>query len=177
MAFGERKKYLPPYPEAVTRILLIGIFLTTIAFTQGQTYFQAYPKEVAAFNQFKEYHQVTIDSVFRKFNIDPALALSVVAPEIGHYSVWQDKMEVAVVSLFYVEMGSEYNDFSIGYFQMKAAFAERVEEYIKTFSLTEFYSLLKFEDLYPAGVREERVARMQSGSFYFYLQENESNMV
>lgn len=131
----------------------------------GQTYFETYPKEVAAFNQFRKHYESSNDSVFRKYKIDPVLALSLVAPEIGHYSVWQDKMEVAAVSLFYVEMGTEYSDFSIGYFQMKAAFAEKVEESIKVFSLSEFYSLLKYKGINPGAQREERVARMQSVPF------------
>ncbi len=149
----------------MTRILSLIFFLASIECAHGQTYFETYPKEVAAFNQFRKHHRVANDSVFIKYKIDATLALSLVAPEIGHYSVWQDKMEVAVVSLFYVEMGTEYNDFSIGYFQMKAVFAEKVEEYIKSFSLSEYYSLLKYKDLNPTAQREERVARMQSVAF------------
>ncbi len=165
MAFSERPKHLPAPCKTMNRLLFICSFLFTLMEARGQTYIEVYPNEATAFQQFKIKYQSTTDSVFRKYGIDRALAISIVAPEIGHYSVWQDKMEVAVVSLFYVEMGTDYNNFSVGYFQMKAGFAEKVEEYIQSLSLDKFASLLNYRNVAPTAIREERLARMQSVAF------------
>lgn len=144
-------------------IRLFGfLWILLLGKANAQTYFQSYPKEVEAVDAFKRRHATTLDSIFNKYKINASLALSIVAPEIGHYSIFQDKMEVSVVTLFYVEMGSEYNNFSIGYYQMKPKFAERVEQETFEWRLKGFESILFFKNAEPKAMREERVQRLQS---------------
>lgn len=142
--------------------LLSYLLVLSFYSANAQTYFQSYPKEVEAVALFKVKHAKILDSIFHAHKINSSLALSIVAPEVGHYSVFQDKMEVSVVTLFYVEMGSEYNNFSIGYYQMKPKFAEKVERVAFELDLKEFESLYTYRSTEPKAIREERVQRLQS---------------
>ncbi len=58
---------------------------------------------------------------------EPSEALSVVFPELVRYNILRDHMEIAALLFLYVDKGTRYADFSVGVFQMKPSFAERVE--------------------------------------------------
>ncbi|MHC1705390.1 MAG: hypothetical protein AB9846_15900 [Tenuifilaceae bacterium] len=67
------------------------------------------------------------DSIAR-FGIDTNLAISIVFPELIRFSALRDKIETYSLEVLYVQYGSKYADFSIGRFQMKPSFAERLEK-------------------------------------------------
>jgi hypothetical protein len=129
---------------------------------QCSSYFQCYPKESAAALQFYETQKHITDSIFNSFQIPPAFGFSIVAPEIGHFSVWRNRMETTATELFYVELGEEYADFSIGPLQMKPTFAERVEQEIALLGLNEFSFLTTFNTKNEAVIRKRRVERLNS---------------
>ena len=64
--------------------------------------------------------------MWQAMGVNPAVAESVVWPEYNLYNYWQDMMETTAVSSTYVPSGSGF-DFSIGIFQMKPSFVERLE--------------------------------------------------
>ena len=70
---------------------------------------------------------------------DPDFALAIVFPELIRYSSIVDFMEVRGLEVLYVQYGDDYADFSIGYFQMKPSFAERIESDILKYSLIKLY--------------------------------------
>jgi len=111
--------------------------------------------------QFYASNKHLLDSIFKRFKVVPVQAFSVVAPEVGHYAVWRDVMETSAMKLFYAEMGTDYADFSTGYFQMKVSFIEKVEEAIEANGPAELKTILA----YPIGdkqkIREERLRRME----------------
>ena len=55
------------------------------------------------------------------------LLTPVVLPEVARFNGFSNFFETAALEAFYVEDGSGVVDFSIGPFQMKPSFAERVE--------------------------------------------------
>ncbi len=61
------------------------------------------------------------------FGVDARVAEAVVFPEMVRYSALRDLAETAAVRALYQQRGSRGADFSIGRFQMKPSFAERVE--------------------------------------------------
>ncbi len=99
-------------------------------------------------------------------NINPALAISVVFPEMLRYTLWRDMFETTALKLMYVQYGSKAADFSIGWFQMKPSFAENLEAEI----LKDAHLRLHFKKLilYKAptndtvSLRTERLSRLQS---------------
>jgi len=68
------------------------------------------------------------EKIWEGFNVPPDIAEAVVFPEIVRYSRIQDKAETAAVYGLYVANGSSALNFSIGRFQMKPSFAEKLEK-------------------------------------------------
>jgi hypothetical protein len=77
----------------------------------------------------------SVKEVREKFNTDHAFIISVVAPEISRYAIFNDYIETKSLELLYINKGYKYCNFSIGYFQMKPRFVEELEEYIRTYDL------------------------------------------
>ena len=93
---------------------------------------------------------------------DPELIMPIVFPELIRYSVFRDSMEIVTMELFYISFGSQVNDFSVGIFQMKPSFVERMEDLIFTNDqFKEFRNLIAYQ--YPndlSAVRKERLSRL-----------------
>jgi len=66
------------------------------------------------------------DSLAR-YGVDPNLAISIVFPELIRYSAIKDMIETHSLEVLYTQYGSEYADFSVGRFQMKPSFVNRLE--------------------------------------------------
>jgi hypothetical protein len=54
------------------------------------------------------------------------LTVAVFFPELVRYSSIQDRIEITLLKALYINSGDDYADFSIGVFQVKPSFAERV---------------------------------------------------
>ena len=77
---------------------------------------------------------ITID-----YNLDKNSVLSIVAPEISFYNLFIGKMEIIASEIFYVQLGFDYADFSVGIFQMKPSFIEEMERSLDSFPELEKY--------------------------------------
>ena len=58
---------------------------------------------------------------------DTRIAMAVVFPEIVRFSAIEDDIQVRGLKVLYVQYGRAYANFSVGRFQMKPSFAERLE--------------------------------------------------
>lgn len=67
------------------------------------------------------------DSVNR-YGINPLLAKAIIFPELIRYSALRDFIETYSLEVLYVQYGAKYADFSIGRFQIKPSFANRLEK-------------------------------------------------
>lgn len=63
-----------------------------------------------------------------QYKIPYSCAMAVVFPELIRYSALRDKMEISMLKTLYINLGTQYADFSIGVFQMKPSFAELILE-------------------------------------------------
>jgi hypothetical protein len=96
------------------------------------------------------------------------LLTAIIFPELIRHNPFRDKLEQESLHLIYVSYGAEDGlDFSIGFFQMRPSFAEKLELYIQH---KEQYLEVKnriFKTLYtytqtePQKEREERVNRLK----------------
>ena len=68
------------------------------------------------------------NEIWTAMEVPADVAEAVVFPEMLRYSVLQDQLETSAVSGTYVTMGSKGFDFSVGRFQMKPSFVERLEQ-------------------------------------------------
>ncbi|GAB4126946.1 MAG: hypothetical protein OHK0045_13470 [Raineya sp.] len=59
---------------------------------------------------------------------EAAKMLAIVFPEMLRYNQAMEEVETQLLKSLYVRFGNKYADFSIGFFQMKPSFAEKIEE-------------------------------------------------
>ena len=100
----------------------------------------------------------------QKDGLDPSFALAIIFPELIRYSGIADYIEVKGLEVLYVQYGGDYADFSVGWFQMKPSFAERIESDILAYGLIDSYPSLK--SLKPTisqtvDNRRERIIRLK----------------
>lgn len=80
-----------------------------------------------AIRDIKKYSN-QLNSVCHKFGVDGYLVESIVFPEFIRNSVFSGMIEEKALELSYIELGSSFIDFSIGKFQIKPSFANRIEK-------------------------------------------------
>lgn len=102
-------------------------------------------------------------ATWRLFDVDPAIAESVVWPEMQLYCGMRDKLEASADYDSYVS-GIGNFDFSIGIFQMKPSFVEKLENAWMDSGFADFYDL-RFDVSDGASARGARLSRMGSGSW------------
>jgi hypothetical protein len=112
-------------PMSLNRILLfISFFLISNSFGQYAAYFpNQFQSSVLFFQENKSAFKKISDSLGR----EESFIFSIVAPEIGHYNWMKNTLESNSLKVLYVQFGSRYSDFSVGNFQMKPSFIERIE--------------------------------------------------
>ena len=96
--------------------------------------------------------------IWRNFGVDPEVAESVIWPEYQLYSGLRDMAEATADYCSYVS-GIGRFDFSIGIFQMKPSFVEKLEKAWMDSGLASVYSLY-FDVSDTSSVHHERISRM-----------------
>lgn len=96
---------------------------------------------------------------------DNRTALSIVFPEVIRFNSFSDFIETKTLEWVYVDFGAEKADFSVGLFQMKPSFIEKLEEVSKSDPslFRPFVDILSYPaTLSAVEIRKTRVARMQN---------------
>lgn len=101
----------------------------------------------------------TWHDVFASLDADPKICEAVVFPEILRWSKLRDMFEQAALKDRYVREGVAGADFSIGLFQMKPSFAEKVEEAWMKSPMCREYGLY-FDLMDTPQARRRRVGRL-----------------
>ncbi len=101
--------------------------------------------------------------IWQAMGVDPVVAESVVWPEYKQYGYLRDWLETSAVSGTYIPSGAGF-DFSIGVFQMKPSFVERLECAWMQSSLAQA-SEIQFDTGDSPAVRKARLDRMQCGDW------------
>jgi len=144
-------------------LTFLAYFLVLIP-VQSQNYAKIFDTDYKdAINYFKT-NKATLSNGFRAYNIDLELASSTVFPERIRYSIVKDFFETAYLEVFYVENGSDEVDFSIGDFQIKPSFAEKVEFVVKYNPIlkNKYTKLLYNNKLNIKQIRTTRVKRLKN---------------
>ncbi len=91
------------------------------------------------------------------------ILIPTVFPELVRYSEIRDLMEKESLEVLYAGQEIDIIDFSIGKFQMKPSFIERLESYITTHdSLTNFLYITNFVSSKKEKIRYERLERLNN---------------
>lgn len=100
-----------------------------------------------------------------KDGLDPEFALAVIFPELIRYSSIIDYIQVKALEVLYVQNGRDYADFSIGLFQVKPSFAERIESDMIKYGLVDKFpslSALQPDTSVTINSRKERILRIKN---------------
>lgn len=101
------------------------MIVLTVVFTV-LSYFSVYPSEAqSAVDFFNNHPEIYLELRQTLSPEEARIAMSIVAPELSQYSVCSDKAETGMLNVFYVTRG--ISNFSIGVFQMKPSFVEKLE--------------------------------------------------
>jgi hypothetical protein len=91
----------------------------------------------------------------------PAFLFGIVAPEITRYSSGIDFVESRALKVLYVQGGTAYANFSVGHFQMKPSFVERLEDSLRCRPwLHARFGHCLIDGLAPRAARVERLDRL-----------------
>jgi hypothetical protein len=106
--------------------------------------------------------------IFKRTQEEQILLHSVVFPELIRFSIIMNYLETSSLELVYINTGLV--DFSIGRFQIKPSFAEKVENYVLSDSINypECYPIFKYASDDAIAIRRERVERLKSLDFQIY---------
>jgi hypothetical protein len=122
-------------------------------------------------NALKTIHENTalIKQRLEADSIHLRLLTSIIFPELIRHNPFRDKLEQESLDLLYVEYGAEDGlDFSIGLFQMRPSFSERLEAYMQSkesYFDKEFHffeSLYTYTQTEKKEERQERVNRLKN---------------
>lgn len=142
-----------------TRKLLFVSFLLAVLLRQADAqtldYREIFGDDWQKALVFLETNNDWLKPVLEKYNIPYSTAIAIVFPELVRYSALRDKMEITLLKTLYRNLGDDYADFSVGVFQIKPSFAEKIRE--------EAYALMgnKARALFkkPSSFKEKRLYR------------------
>jgi hypothetical protein len=146
------------------------IFCISFSFSFGKNnpnYTSYFQDEIIEINNFLEKSASLFDRSSKKYNHNKKQMIAIVYPELLRYNYLKDFFETSSLELIYVNYGSKAADFSIGHFQMKPSFIEKIEKYIgKNEILHKKYKHLIIKHTFtPKHKRTLRIKRLQNTSW------------
>jgi hypothetical protein len=106
--------------------IFIGIFKSVAS--QSLNYEDLFGNDWKKALQFVDGNEKWMRPLLDRYKISYPVAVAVIFPELVRYSALRDKMETAMLKTLYRNLGDDYADFSIGVFQIKPSFAEKIRE-------------------------------------------------
>ena len=141
---------------------LILSFILTTANTEQTDFKKVFGNDYTDGLEYINEISVEFKQVCEQYEVAPDLVFAMVFPETVRYSKFKDFFETAALELVYIEMGSEYVDFSIGHFQMKPSFAEKLERTIQqNEALKQLANSLQYTSVKEEEIRKQRLTRLK----------------
>jgi len=114
--------------KAPVLFIILNVFCTFPIRSQSVNYPEIFGDDWKKAEDFISDNQKWIAPVLKKYGISYNEAIAVIFPELVRYSALRDKMEITLLKTLYINLGKDYANFSIGQFQMKPYFAEKIRE-------------------------------------------------
>jgi hypothetical protein len=111
-------------------ILLLFIYSCYCFGSNKNDYEIHFKDEIEEANIFIKKSHFLIEKSSKKYTHNNIVTLSIIYPELLRYNYLKDFFETSSLEIMYVNFGAKAADFSIGQFQMKPSFAEKIENYI-----------------------------------------------
>lgn len=142
--------------------LVVCLFLFSLKDYAQADYPRIFGQKFTDAVQFYHQHQREIQSACIEHKREMRATLSLVFPELIRYNANRDAVEMMGNRVLYVNLGGEYGDFSVGCFQMKPSFIEKMEQFIKDNpnKMQNFASLAKYTESSESDIRKARLQRL-----------------
>jgi len=142
----------------------ILLILLLLQFNSNPDYQKVFGSDYSNALEYFKKNRSTITKHLKYHSVKKELIIPVIFPERIRYSMVRNFLETAAVEIIYIDLGSDYVDFSIGDFQIKPSFSEKVEKFIaQSNQLKRKYKLLTdFGKKKNSQKRKERVRRLKS---------------
>jgi len=114
------------------QIIFVFLFLTgfTKLFAAAYNYPEVFGQDFMKALNISIEIKMKVIKICKEMKADPAIVLPPAFPELIRFSLFRDSMELFSLEVFYVNFGSGVNDFSVGIFQMKPSFVEKMEDFM-----------------------------------------------
>jgi hypothetical protein len=146
----------------IISILVVLLFSSSRSSqTNPKSYFDdEYADAIKFYN--RKYNR--IHKIISEYGGNEPLVMSIGFPELIRYSMWQDMIETKANEILYVKKGKPASNFSIGRFQIKPTFVEKLEDYINADSLLlqKLGYIVSFDNQEYWEQRKERLERLKS---------------
>ena len=150
------------YIQTLIRVLLLTCGMAAVS--AAQPYRRQLDNEWKKADEIVRQHHESWETVFSSLDADSRVCEAIVFPEILRWSKLKDVFEQAALKDRYIKEGTAGADFSIGLFQMKPSFAEKVEKAWMKSPLCREYGL--FFDLQDTDhARSRRIERLSDGNW------------
>ena len=150
------------YIQTLIRVLLLTCGMAAVS--AAQPYSRQLDNEWKKADEVVRQHHESWETVFSSLDADSRVCEAIVFPEILRWSKLKDVFEQAALKDRYIKEGTAGADFSIGLFQMKPSFAEKVEKAWMKSPLCREYGL--FFDLQDTDhARSRRIERLSDGNW------------
>jgi len=148
------------------RLMAFSVLLTCFIYSgsaQSLNYQEIFGQDWKKAELFVSENEQWMKPALDKYKIPYNVAIAVVFPELVRYSALRDKMEVTLLKALYVNLGKDYANFSVGHFQMKPSFAEKIREMAQSAMGRRSKNLFKDKSEYPdsATLRASVVADLE----------------
>ena len=141
-------------------LFFISSFIYSLSHNEKALFFSSFESEIDNALKFIDNNQNIMDRIFFDYDVDVDLAVSIMFPELVRYNNLQDKIEISINKLLYINGGLEYSDLSIGLLQMKPSFIQRLSN---TKILNKYDELFHYSDtLSNQEIRTIIIERLQS---------------
>ena len=150
------------YIQTLIRVLLLMCGVAVVS--AAQPYRRQFDDQWKKADEIVREHHQSWEAVFTSLDADSRVCEAIVFPEILRWSKLKDLFEQAALKDRYIKEGTTGADFSIGQFQMKPSFAEKVERAWMKSPLCREYGL--FFDLQETDhARRQRIRRLSDGNW------------
>lgn len=152
------------------QILAIYLFGAPV-WSQQQTskqYKEQLRTQYSAAVKFFVGNQYEIAAQCTRYKVPARAIVSIVFPEVMRFNQLSNFMETSALHAAYTNGGKEVVDFSIGHFQMKPSFVERLEQSVQHNIAAwgqPFANVAQYKSNHEAGHRYERLQRMEQLSW------------
>lgn len=112
-------------------VMVLCLLSAILCPAQERAYHERYDAECQLALSFWVSHEAEFKAIGSKAGVSARFLFALVAPEISQFGYLSDRAQTYILKVMYVQRGKAYADFSIGRFQMKPSFIERLEQCLR----------------------------------------------